>query len=95
MGSEDEGRQWSYALRGQRTSSLLDCFCLLALMVDPPTSLWRVEAGVACDECEGACGSRLVAGRGILETGLLKDGMGRLPPREGVFLRVPLLAMTG
>jgi hypothetical protein len=64
------------------TSSLFDCFCLLALIVDPPVSL--CDVGVDSN-----------AGRGILEAGLLlKTGNVPRPcPRLGVPLMVPLEAM--
>jgi len=64
------------------TSSLFDCFCLLALIVDPPVSL--CDVGVDSN-----------AGRGILEAGLLLK-TGKVPrpcPRLGVPLMVPLEAM--
>ena len=64
------------------TSSLFDCFCLLALIVDPPASL--CDVGVDSN-----------AGRGILEAGLLLK-TGKVPrpcPRLGVPLIVPLEAM--
>ena len=64
------------------TSSFLDCFCLLADIVDPPASLWTLELPWLSK-----------AGRGIFEAGLLVNA-GRLPrpwPRFGVFLMVPVL----
>jgi hypothetical protein len=65
--------------RVKRTSSLLDCFCLLALTDDPPASLtWLL------------CWAVSSTGRGMLEAaGLEVKGMFPRPgPRLGVPLRV-------
>ena len=66
----------------RHTSSLFDCFCLLADIVDPPASLWTAEPPWVSK-----------AGRGILEAGLLvKAGKAPRPwPRFGVPLMVPVL----
>lgn len=68
-----------------RTSSLLVCFCLLALMVEPPASLGAAPLGWDSN-----------AGRGIFEAGLLlKAGTAPRPwPRLGVPLIVPVDAMV-
>lgn len=74
------------AAAAAHTSSLLVCFCLLALMVEPPASLCTVEL---------ACVSKL--GRGILDAGLLlKAGMVLVfaAPPLGVPLVVPLEAIA-
>lgn len=70
------------------TSSLLDCFCLLALMVDPAASLWTVDMAL------WVCASKAGRGTGIFDAGLLNAGkFPRLPCRLGVPRIVPLVAI--
>ncbi len=67
----------------KHTSSLFDCFCLLALIVDPPASLAEPLG----------CVSK--AGRGILDAAGLLMKAGIVPRPLGVPLMVPLEAITG
>ena len=67
----------------KHTSSLFDCFCLLALIVDPPASLAEPLG----------CVSK--AGRGILDAAGLLVKAGIVPRPLGVPLMVPLEAIAG
>jgi hypothetical protein len=67
----------------KHTSSLFDCFCLLALIVDPPASL---AEPLGCDS---------KAGRGILDAAGLLVKAGTVPRPLGVPLMVPLEAIAG
>jgi len=66
----------------KHTSSLFDCFCLLALIVDPPASL---AEPLGCDS---------KAGRGIFDAAGLLVKAGTVPRPLGVPLMVPLEAIA-